>query len=1308
LADSTAGSLYDLNGGTNLDGTPNSGAESSEVLVGTKNNDLIYAQGGDDTVYGAEGNDTIYGGFGIDRLYGGDGSDTIYGGDNPDLMDGGSGDDFLYGESSGSDINGNDQVIGGSGNDFISGGTGIDKLSGGTGDDHIMGDQDTDPFTHGSDGNDWVEGNSGGDILYGDNGDDVLEGGADQDQMFGGNGDDIIRPGDVTGALTIGTDEVLGGDGVTDEGNTPGTIGFDIVDFSDNAVRPGGVDFDLSLQQNPAVNVNGIPKQIAAFQLEGVVGSAGNDTITGDDPDATVGAVVYGNNWLIGGSGADTLTGAGGNDIIIGGHIRLDHLVGKYNSTYDHNNANGGSTAALQLQDAQYQGASHRVLYSATIDTTGLIDAANLAGGAQFEKHFTELLRSDQFKNTVLGDATGTDGGDTVMFSSDLANYTIQTIVGSTGETALKIAGNVGTAAEADGTDLVIGVDNFNFNGTVYTLAQLTPTAPVITSDGGTATAALSIPENGLAVTTVTATDVNGGLLQYAFAGGADAGKFNINASTGAITFKVAPNFESPGSAAGTNVYDVIVKVTDPTNLFDTQTLAVTVTNVNEAPLVSLAPTTVSIAENSAATTVLSTATVTDPDGNTLVITLSGADAALFSINASGQITFNNSPDFESAHGPAYAVDVVATDNGVPVLSASQHLTVNVTNVNDVATTLPLIGDLTPTAGQALSVSLPVDPDGALSAVTYQWASSNNGGTTWAPIAGATASTFTPTDVAANGVDTYNGQQIHVTVNYTAGGFASSAVSGATGPTGENWTATSAGGTHTGTTGDDIITGGSGTLNFLGTQTGGNDVLNGGAGDDLITYNVSLGNYLVILSKLTSGMDTIDGGANGTAAGDRFTLNGLAGTAETFSIYSNTDDWDNNSSNGIQSSARHAGFTSTSAIVVARNGTMIAGLTNVEEITINGSAISVPVIPANAGGDTIQVIGNFNLTGLNFNTVTVNGGADNDTVDISGLTSDHRIVFNSGAGTDNVIGTVRTQDVINAGVTVAPDPVTVPVPPTEEDHTTPPPPVPVVDLTLIGDDTVNLLTGADGNDVAMGHGADDMISTGAGNDFVDAGSGDDTVISGSGDDMVYGRDGIDNILAGDGKDMIDGGNGNDNAFGGAGDDTFVAHANDGADSYYGDGGTDTLDMSAVMANIEVNLGTGSAGWAKVGGVSDQLYSIENIVTGAGDDHITASGAHNVIDIGSGHDTVIFRSASDADHDTILNFEAGDKIDVTGFMSGSVTLVNGASAAAGQIAVSFADIGSDNFTVLHGHDANDNVFEIDIKGHHVLTGTDFAA
>ena len=86
-------------------------------------------------------------------------------------------------------------------------------------------------------------------------------------------------------------------------------------------------------------------------------------------------------------------------------------------------------------------------------------------------------------------------------------------------------------------------------------------------------------------MTTVTASDPDAGAtLTYSISGGADAAKFSIDAETGALSFIAAPNFEAPTDAGANNVYDVIVQVSDGT-LTDTQSIAVTVTNRNEAPV---------------------------------------------------------------------------------------------------------------------------------------------------------------------------------------------------------------------------------------------------------------------------------------------------------------------------------------------------------------------------------------------------------------------------------------------------------------------------------------------------------------------------------------------------------------------------------------------------------------------------------------------------------------------------------------------------------------------------------------------------
>ena len=97
---------------------------------------------------------------------------------------------------------------------------------------------------------------------------------------------------------------------------------------------------------------------------------------------------------------------------------------------------------------------------------------------------------------------------------------------------------------------------------------------------------------------TVTASDPDAGTtFTYSINGGADSAKFAINSSTGALTFVSAPNFEAPTDVGADNVYNVTVQVSDG-SLTATKAVAVTVTNVNDAPVFSSASNLTTITED--------------------------------------------------------------------------------------------------------------------------------------------------------------------------------------------------------------------------------------------------------------------------------------------------------------------------------------------------------------------------------------------------------------------------------------------------------------------------------------------------------------------------------------------------------------------------------------------------------------------------------------------------------------------------------------------------------------------------------------
>jgi acid phosphatase type 7 len=115
---------------------------------------------------------------------------------------------------------------------------------------------------------------------------------------------------------------------------------------------------------------------------------------------------------------------------------------------------------------------------------------------------------------------------------------------------------------------------------------------PSITSNDGGASASISVPENQTAVTDVDATDPDTDPLTYEIAGGADAGAFSIDPSSGVLSFVAVPNFETPTDADGDGVYLVNVSVSDGRAGSDAQELSVQVTNRPELYLTLGDPTT--------------------------------------------------------------------------------------------------------------------------------------------------------------------------------------------------------------------------------------------------------------------------------------------------------------------------------------------------------------------------------------------------------------------------------------------------------------------------------------------------------------------------------------------------------------------------------------------------------------------------------------------------------------------------------------------------------------------------------------------
>ena len=225
-------------------------------------------------------------------------------------------------------------------------------------------------------------------------------------------------------------------------------------------------------------------------------------------------------------------------------------------------------------------------------------------------------------------------------------------------------------------------------DGTGYSSAAATMTvamagvndAPNITS-GDTA----NFAENGIGIVyTATRTDSDTGDTVTWSLGGADKDIFSID-SDGKVTFKTAPNYEDKKDVGTDNVYNITVTATDGGGLTASKGVAITVTNVNEAPTIT-SGTTASVAENQTSTGY--TAAGSDEDGGSITWSIiGGADSAKFSISAGGVLTFNSAPNYDIpadvGANNTYEVIIQASDGSI---AATKTVTVTITNVNEAPT----------------------------------------------------------------------------------------------------------------------------------------------------------------------------------------------------------------------------------------------------------------------------------------------------------------------------------------------------------------------------------------------------------------------------------------------------------------------------------------------------------------------------------------------------------------------------------------------------------------------------------------------
>lgn len=197
--------------------------------------------------------------------------------------------------------------------------------------------------------------------------------------------------------------------------------------------------------------------------------------------------------------------------------------------------------------------------------------------------------------------------------------------------------------------------------------------------------------------------------LTYSLAPGAPAG-MSINGATGSIDW-------TPTEADGPGEYPVTIIVTDNGEgaLSDSETIRITVTEVNESPVLA------AIGDQSVAEleTLTFTAVASDADEpvNNLEYTLVNAPLGAAIDPVTGVFTWT--PTEEQGPGD-HAFEVVATDSGDPAASASETVTVSVQEAN-AAPELAAIGNQSVDENAALSIALSAtDADAPANKLTFE------------------------------------------------------------------------------------------------------------------------------------------------------------------------------------------------------------------------------------------------------------------------------------------------------------------------------------------------------------------------------------------------------------------------------------------------------------------------------------------------------------------------------------------------------------------------------------------------------------
>ncbi len=1271
-----------------------------ENVIGGVNNDTLLGNNADNSLDGAAGDDTVRGGFGNDAISGGAGNDQLYGEQGDDVLNGGAGDDRIDG-GVGIDTA---SYAGAAQGVNVSLATTQPQNTGGAGTDTLIGIEN-------------LTGSANADTLTGSAGDNVLDGGAGADRMVGGAGNDTyvvdnladVVVEDVTGGIdtvrsslasyTLAANVenlVLAGNASSGTGNSldnrlTGNAGNDTLNGgagTDTVVlegahsdytfgingqgnvtvssAAGGTDTLISIERaeiggtvyNIVAGTNGADANVSGGnEADLVLGFDSNDTLNGGG----------GNDILKGGAGDDSLNGGAGNDILDGGTSGASG-GGSITITDNFNTSvmNGGSGwASSWVKNGDNNGTNNPGQGQIRIDSGNPSNAL--------------VFRDD--------DNDPGNGTASIQRSINLAGRTSATISYSYVESSFDNGETVTVEFSPNGSapwQLIQVINSASNSGSVNNFAlngPFTANAVIRFTVSGTNNNSNGTDYVAIDNLTITATTAGGDTM----AGGDGDDIYYVDGTSGANVDQV---IEGAGANSGT---DTII-LTAAGNY----TLANNVENL-----------VVQGGGNRTLTGNASNNHITGGTGNDSIIGGNGDDTLK---GGAGNDTLNGGVGSDVAvfDGPASNYEIGANNQGL--------ITVRDVVGNGGTDTLSSIERIQFGDGEILQI-----------------------------VTGTAAPTGASLILGTSGDDTItggNGGDVII------GGAGNDTLYGHDVGDGDTTTA--------GAPDDDT---------FIWRVGDGSDVINGGTegagGDTLViignqqseTYRIYT--YDEAVARIGyAGSDENEIVVTRQTAGQPETI--IAEITEIEEIVVNGTNVSGNGQVGSDRFEIYGNFETTTSLrpntitLIGSDGddiVDISALQSAHRIVFKSQGGNDTIVGTLRPQDVIELPAGAVVTDYEVTT-----GEDGVTTMTNGT---HSVRFVSEGGMPQIgSGDDEEEDDDNPEPGTGDDDEDDTPPPGNDDEddagdnggdtTTPPPatqpgasagaPISGTNATesLIGTAKGETIMALDGNDnVVAGDGAD-VVHGGAGNDFLSGeagrdmmfgGDGDDVMLGGSDADMLYGDAGNDRIFGDDGNDLIDAGAGSDTVYGGAGDDRIMASVNDGNDVYYGgdmmsSSGIDTLDMSAITANITANLGVngGSGSVFSTQSGADTIWGIENIVTGSGNDTITANHAVNVIDGGAGNDVFRFLSVADANGDTILGFQPGDRIDLSAIDANggaggkqAFTLANGSSfTGPAQLVISHETREDGEYTVVSGNTAGPDAaeFKISLKGNHDLKASDF--